>query len=98
MWRPDGTVRKLRETFNKVNDAHELTFSCSDGRKLLNSDRSRQWFVHALDRARRMHAMELWAYVIMPEHAHVLFVVRNREYRIDEILKSVKQSVSRRAV
>jgi putative transposase len=98
MWRPDGTVRKLRETFNKINDAHELTFSCSDGRRLLSSDRSRLWFVHALDRARRMHGMELWAYVIMPEHAHVLFVVRNREYRVEEILKSVKQSVSKRAV
>ena len=51
----DGTVRKLLKTFNAPGHAHELTFSCFKRLPLLAKDRTRQWFVNALDRARRLH-------------------------------------------
>jgi putative transposase len=54
--------------------------------------------VEALDLARHRHQLDLWAYVIMPEHAHVLLWPRRAEYAIAAILKTIKQSVSRRAI
>jgi putative transposase len=66
--------------------------------KLLDKDRTRLWFLEALERARRQHEFDLWAYVLMPEHAHILLCPRGLHYEIAGILKSMKQSVSRRAV
>ncbi len=37
------------------------------------------------------------AYVIMPEHVHVIVVARSETYDISELLRSVKQSVSIKA-
>jgi putative transposase len=58
----------------------------------------RRWFIEALDLTRKTHRLELWAYVVMPEHAHVLFLPHSSNDRIKAILKTLKQSVSRRAV
>ena len=51
----DGTIRHLRKSLDLPNHAHELTFSCYRGYKLLSKDRTRQWLVDALDRARQKH-------------------------------------------
>ena len=92
-----GRIRKLRRSNSEIGHAHELTFSCFHGLPLLNKDRTRQWFIESLDLARRQHHLELCAYVIMPEHAHVL-ILPIHEYDISAILKSIKQSVSRKAI
>jgi len=54
--------------------------------------------VDAVTEARKKHAFDLWAYVFMPEHVHLLICPRTSEYSIAEILRSIKQPVSRRAV
>ena len=95
---PDGRIRKRRKNFNDRGHAHELTFSCFEQLPLLAKDRTRRWFVEALDVARRKWDFELWAYVIMPEHVHILLYPRPDQYDIAAIRKSIKQSVSRRAV
>ena len=94
----DGRVRKLRGSCDDPGNAHELTFSCYQRRPFLESDRTRQWCVDALAQVRRTHDLELWAYVIMPEHVHLLMLPRQDDYRVADILKSIKQSVARRAV
>ena len=94
----DGRIRKLRTSCKQSGCAHELTFSCYNGKPLLADDRSREFMVDALARARQTHDFELWAYVIMPEHAHVLLLPRRADYRIAAILKSIKRSVARRAM
>ena len=88
--------RKTRCRSNTPGDAHELTFSCYQRWPLLNNDRTRRWVVDALDRARHAWNFELWAYVIMPEHMHVLLYPRSPSYDISNILKAIKLSVSRR--
>ncbi len=93
----DGTVRKLRRAFNLAGHAHELTFSCHRRLPLLSRDRTRQWFLDALDSARERCRFELWAYVIMPEHAHILLFPTSEEYSISQILQAIKQPVARRA-
>ena len=77
--------------------ARFLTFSCFQRRPFLSSDNARNWFIEALISARRKHPIDLWAYVIMPEHVHVIVWPRSPALKISDFLSSVKQSVSKRA-
>ncbi|HUS48268.1 MAG TPA: transposase [Phycisphaerae bacterium] len=90
--------RKLCKRYNKPWDAHELTFSCYQRRAFLSRDRTRQFLADAIVRARELHSFDLWAYVVMPEHVHLLIWPRNEAYSVSAILKAIKQSVSRRAI
>ena len=94
----DGRIRKLRTLSDVPGVAHELTFSCYRRLNMLNRERTRRWFVDALDAARRKHDFELWAYVIMPEHAHVLLCPNRAEYDTGAIRQSIKQPVGRNAI
>jgi putative transposase len=93
---PEGSRKCLRH-YNEPGHAHELTFSCYRGLPLLSRDRTRRWFIEALARARDRCDFRLWAYVIMPEHAHVLLLPTKPDYDVAAILKSIKQPVARRA-
>ncbi len=95
---PRRTKHKTCRRFNEPGHAHALTFSCFQGRPFLSKDRTRQWFVNSLDAARRRLAFDVWAYVIMPNHCHVLVWPRSPIYSISEILTSIKLPVARRAV
>ncbi len=98
MRQADGTIRKRRYSINDPGHAHELTFSCYKGLPLLGRDRTRQWFIEALDRARTKHSLEMWAFVIMPEHVHLLLLPQPAEYRMAAILQAIKQPVACRAI
>ena len=98
MRKDDGTIRKLRRSYNTPGHAHELTFSCYRRLPLLQSDYARRYFIEALDRARQKWNFEVWAYVLMPEHVHLLLFPRSAEYSMAAILKAVKQPVSRRVL
>lgn len=75
-----------------------MTFSCYRRRQFLSRDRTRTYLAQAVRKARQKHAFDVWAYVIMPEHVHLLIWPRRESYSISAILKSIKQSVSRRAI
>jgi putative transposase len=53
--------------------------------------------VDALRLGRAKGLYDLWAYVLMPEHVH-LVVWPHHEVTIADVLKTVKQSVSKRAL
>jgi putative transposase len=89
---------KHRVRFNNPGDAHALTFSCFQRQPFLDRDRSRDWLITALDNARVKHRYHIWAYVIMPEHAHVLVWPTEPEYELGDFLSSVKQSVAKKAL
>lgn len=90
--------RKRVKHFEGPGTAHFLTFSCYKRLPLLSKDRTRQWFVDALDKARRKHQFDLWGWVVMPEHVHLLIRPRRTDYRIKTILAAIKQPVGRRAI
>jgi putative transposase len=90
--------RRTFKRFNDEGDAHALTFSCFHRRPFLNRDRSRTWFLEALDRARNLHPVHLWAYVVMPEHAHVVLWPTEPEFDVGKVLASVKKSVANKAI
>ncbi len=90
--------RKLCRSYNTPGEAHELTFSCFRRLPLLSKDRSRQWFIEALDQARQRRDFFLWAYVIMPEHVHVIVWPRQPVYEIRLIRTALKIPVQRKAL
>ena len=89
--------RKTRKVYDRDGDAHFLTFSCFRRLPLLSKDRSCQWMVDAISLSRSKHPFDLWAWVIMPEHVH-LVLWPHTGVRISSILTTMKQSVSRRAI
>lgn len=86
--------RKTRASWNEPGHAHFLTYSCYRRLPLLSSDRSRAWVVAALERVRREMDVALWAYVVMPEHVHVLLCPRQPQYEMRRILAALKRPVA----
>ncbi len=91
------THRKYRRIYDTPGDPHFVTFSCYQRQRLLSKDRTRQFVVEAIAKARSQSPFDLWAYVIMPEHVHMVILPADGS-QMASILKSVKQSVSRRAM
>ncbi len=88
-----------RKRLKRIDEpGHALTCSCWRRRKFLDRDRSRTWVVEAIDRARAKHPFDVWAYVLMPEHLHLLVCPTRPEYDTAAFCRSVKTSVARRAV
>ncbi len=88
------TCRRIDEP----GQAHSLTFSCYKRRPFLSRDRSRLWLIEALNAAREKHRFDVWAYVIMPEHVHLLIFPQQETYSIANVLLDLKRPVARRAV
>lgn len=90
--------RKRCRRIDEPGHAHALTFSCFQRRDFLSKPRSRRWMVEAIQLSREKHGFHLWAYVIMPEHVHVLLWPTRDDCSISRILTTLKQSVSKRAL
>ena len=68
--------QKRRKRHDDDGAAREFTFSCYHRYQFLSRDRTRNWFIEALAAARSQHPFDLWAYVLMPEHVHLLLYPR----------------------
>ena len=90
------TPRPVR--YNTPGHAHGLTFSCYKNKPFLNSVSIKQILADSINRSRVKHSFEVWAYVFMPEHVHLLIYPWKEIYSISDILKSMKQSSSRRII
>jgi len=90
--------RKRRRRYDDPGHARELTFSCFRGYRFLERDRVRTWFLEALDHARRTLTFDLWAYVLMPEHVHLLIYPRTPDGCVSGILRAIKEPVGRKAI
>ena len=89
--------RKRCQRFGVPGDAHFLTFSCFGRMPLLSKPRTRRWMLDALTLSRQRRQCDLWGYVIMPEHVHLVLLPRPG-VSISQILTTVKQSMSKRAL
>lgn len=90
--------RKKVQHFDEPSDAHFLTFSCYRRMTLLSKDRTRWWLADAISAAREKHRFDLWAWVFMPEHVHLLIWPRHAGYKIDGILANVKRPVGQNSI
>jgi putative transposase len=91
-------VEKRRVRYNKPGQPRELTFSCYRRYAFLARDRTRQWFCEALAEARAKFGFHLWAYVVMPEHVHVLVYAGQDPQQMSRFLQAVKEPVARQAI
>ena len=66
-------IRKRCKRLHETGDAHFATYSCFRRMPLLNTDRSRRWFLDALAAACQNHEVALWAFCLMPEHVHLVY-------------------------
>jgi len=90
--------RKTCRRYNDPGHAHALTFSCFQRQPFFMPDRVRHWLMEGVELARERHQLDLWAFVIMPEHVHLLIYPRGDDYDISRILSTIKPPVSRRAI
>lgn len=88
--------RKLVRHLEEPGHVHELTFSCYRRMPLLTNDLWRGWFCEAVDRAVGRHRYRLFAFVIMPEHVHLLVQPRQDASPISSLLSAIKRPFSGR--
>jgi putative transposase len=87
-----------RPAINTPGHAHVLTFSCYRRYKFLTKDRTCEWLAEAINEARLDLGFQLWAYVFMPEHVHLLIWPFRPVYDVRSILHAIKAPVGRKAV
>jgi putative transposase len=89
---------KRRKRYNDLGEPRELTFSCYKHYQFLAKDRTREWFLEALAEARSRFGIQVWAYVLMPEHVHLLVYPGTHGEEVSDFLKAIKEPVARKAI
>ncbi|MEX2243066.1 MAG: transposase [Fimbriimonadaceae bacterium] len=92
--RPRTTKRK--RTYDVPGHSHLLTFSCYRRRPYLATDGAKDAFLESLAASRKRLGYEIVAFVVMPEHVHLLVFPKAPGLKVASILQSVKQPVARR--
>ncbi|MBX3375978.1 MAG: transposase [Phycisphaeraceae bacterium] len=95
MQRPDGTFQKRTRRWETGPLTRYLTFSCYRRIPLLNSPKVRNDLAACLARAKEKYSFRLIAWVIMPEHVH-LMLEPSKADDVPSILTSIKQPVAQR--
>lgn len=84
--------------FNVPGHVHELTFSCFRNQSFFDSEIARTFFIDGLEKAKLKHCFKILAYVIMPDHVHILIFPEKEQYSISKILAGIKLPVSRKFI
>jgi len=87
---PSGLKR-----FQRAESLHFVTFSCFHRLALLEAPGARETVEAVLEQTRARHQARVFAYVLMPEHIHLL-VNEPPRILLAQFLKAVKQITSRR--
>lgn len=86
--------RKTIRRFHEPGDLHELTFSCYQRMQLLTNDVWREMFCRSVEKAIHRWSFRLAAFVLMPEHVHLLVYPLTAIPEIDNLLSAIKQPYS----
>jgi putative transposase len=92
------TPRRHRININEAGHAHALTFSCYRRFTFLSAERTCAWLADAIEAAREAKQFAVWAYVFMPEHAHVVVFPHDPEHNVAMIRKVIKSPVAKQAI
>jgi putative transposase len=88
-------VPKNLTRYYGAGDLHFITFSCDRRMPLLGTARRRDLVLEQLERSRVRYQLVVVAYVVMPEHVHLLISEPLRG-DVSAAMKALKQGVSRR--
>jgi putative transposase len=86
--------RKQVRHFHEPGDVHELTFSCYRRLPLLTNNAWRTKLSRCLDEACDALGCHLAAFVLMPEHVHLLVWGLRQKEDVSTFLANVKQPLS----
>ncbi|MFM9874205.1 MAG: REP-associated tyrosine transposase [Fimbriimonadaceae bacterium] len=89
---------KTRKSYSTPGHAHELTFSTKNRRAYLTIPEIANYFIQNLNQVKESHQLEIHAYVIMPEHCHLLLWPTQEQYDISKIIRHIKAPVGRYAL
>lgn len=87
--------RKRLHRFEHTNHARFLTFSCYRRLPLLNHPAIRDLFALRLTISRERSGFHLYAWVAMPEHAHLLLWPKLPGAPVDAVLHQIKTPLAR---
>lgn len=99
-----GTIPRMRAHRKRLRRIESpghvryLTFSCVRRLPLLSNDAIKTLFVERLTAAQKQHHFELYAWVVMPEHVHLLLRPDLPDHPVPALLQSLKQSVAQRVI
>lgn len=65
--------------FQHSGQSHFVTFCCYHRRRLLTNDEARRTFEAPLERVRGSFRLQVYGYVVMPEHVHLLLSEPQRD-------------------
>ena len=105
-WHPDRAAksfemirhRKLMRRWENPGQARYLTFSCYQRLPLLKNDKIKKLFVDRMAELRREEMFKLFAYVVMPEHAHMLILPNLPRHSVSVIMHRMKRVVAERVI
>jgi len=80
--------------FQEARCLHVITFSCCNREARLGTPCSRDLFEQTLERVRQWYGFYVAAYVVMPEHVHLLITEPERA-KLSLALQMLKQNVAR---
>ena len=89
--------RPHRKRYPIAGHARYLTFSCFNNEPFFGRERTCRWFLQRLATLHDEGGFDLWAYVVMPTHSHLLLVPHDAD-AVGTILYRLKKSVTNRAV
>ncbi|MFZ0305618.1 MAG: transposase [Terracidiphilus sp.] len=81
--------------FQKAEALHFITFSCFHRLPFLESPQPKEMFEAVLEQTRARHQAKVYAYVLMPEHIHLL-INEPPQILVAQLLKALKQITSRK--
>jgi putative transposase len=88
------TRHKTIKHYHEPGDLHEFTFSCYRRLKLLTNDAWRGYLARSIDAAGEQYRFQLAAFVLMPEHVHLLTFPLDEKPDIAGYLNTLKRPVA----
>ncbi len=82
--------------YQNLDHDHLITISCYDRRPYLRTPESRDLFERSLEQTRRKYRFDILAYVVMPEHVHLL-VSEPPVEPLCKAMQALKVSVSKQS-
>jgi len=88
-------IRKKLHRYNIPNHARELTFSCYKRYPFFSDPIACVIFLNKLQETKNAYSFELWAWVVMPNHVHLLLYPGEKGDMIPQVLHRVKGKTGR---
>jgi putative transposase len=92
----DNLLRNKLHHYNTPGHCHFLTSSCYYRFSHFNAPVACQIFIEELEKSRKIYCFKLWAYVIMPNHVHLLIWPLNESNQIGRIESGIKGIMAKR--